>query len=84
MLLGSGLPGDPYSRLFVSYSLPRHRLFTASKKLLKRKGLPVKDIRFRYKMSGNVMICQVFGGFSLVLGLSDFSHSYSVFFNDLR
>jgi len=31
------------------------------------------------------MICQVLRVFSLILGLSDFVHSYSVFvFNDLR
>ena len=55
----------------------------ALKKSLKQKRLPVHDINFRYKMSGNVMICQVLRVISLVLGLSRFVHFYSVFvFND--
>jgi len=57
---GSGLAGGPSGRRFPS---PFHDL----KKLLKQKRLPVKGIKFRYKMSGNVMICQVWRTFSLVL-----------------
>ena len=56
-----------------------------SKKSWKLKRLAVDGINVRYKMSGNVMICQVLRAFSLVLSLSRFVHSYSVFvFNDLR
>ena len=52
---------------------------------LKQKELSVDGINFRYKMSGNAMICQVLGAFSLVLDLSRFDHSNSIFvFNDLR
>jgi len=56
-----------------------HCLFTASKTLLKLKRLPVEGINFLYKMSGNVMICQVWRVFSLVLGMPRFIDSYSVF-----
>ena len=79
---GSGLAGGMSGRRSRSPShAPSHDL----KKLLKQKRLSVECIKFRYKMSGNVMICQVLRAFSLVLGLSHFTHSYSVFvFNDLR
>jgi len=73
----SALPPRLVRRSLFAYYLPRIRpLFTfcslsiyCLKKLLKLNRLQVHGIKFRYKMSGNVMICHAYRVFPPVLSL---------------